>query len=148
MDRQTALNRAVAIAALRIVIGILSMMLAYHKIFVTGLAQEMRWFEELGRWFPQWLLWAVNIYAAIIELVCGFLLCIGLLRDWSGWAILSVLVIVTFGHSLEAEVWDIEQMVFRLALVCSFLLLPRDWDFLQIGTLWKSGAFRSGEKRA
>ena len=140
MERETARNRAMALAALRVTIGILSMMLAWHKIFVTGLAQEMKWFADLGQWFPNEVLWAVNIYAAVVELIGGFLLCIGFKRDWAAWGILSVLVIVTFGHSLEAEVWDIQQMVFRLGLLCAFLMAPSAWDVLRLETVGKARA--------
>lgn len=154
MAKQSVWNRSITILALRLVIGILTMMLAYHKIFVTGLGEELKWFVQLEKWFPSEFLMGVNIYAAVVELICGFLLCIGWKRDIAGFAILSVLVIVTFGHSLESEVWDIQQMVFRLSLLSAVLLLPADWDIFRIdrwrtlvGTLRGEVAVQGGQGR-
>ena len=137
MIRISQWNRPVALLGIRLVIGFLSAQLAMHKLFIEGLASQMRWFEQLEVWFPHWVLWSTNVYCAVVEFVGGILLVLGLGRDLALWAILSVLVIVTFGHGLEAAVWDIQQMIFRLALVIGLLLLPADWDTLRLDALFK-----------
>jgi len=139
MRKVAAWNRPVALLGARLVIGLLSAQLAMHKIFVEGLLAQMRWFEALEAWFPRWMLWATNVYAAAVELIAGALLVVGLARDLALWAILSVLVIVTFGHGLEAGVWDIEQMIFRLSLVLLLLLLLSEWDVLRLDRLLARG---------
>ncbi|MEO0033482.1 MAG: hypothetical protein RIS94_3240 [Pseudomonadota bacterium] len=130
-----ARNRAVALLCARLVIGVLSMLIGFHKIFLTGLEAELRWFQDLRAWFPDAVLRATNIYCAVAELVAGTLICLGLLRDSALYVIGSVLVIVTVGHSLEHEVWDIQQMMFRLSLVLLLLLLPAEWDVVRL-PLW------------
>jgi putative oxidoreductase len=134
-------NRRIGLLGVRLVIGCLSWQIGMHKLFIDGLQSQMRWFEALNAWFPTWLLWATNIYAAAVEFIAGLMLVIGIKRDWALWAILSVLVIVNFGHGLEAAVWDIQQLVFRLSMVAMLLLLPSEWDALQ---LEKIGALRRG----
>lgn len=127
-----SLNRAVGLLCARLVIGVLSMLIGFHKIFLTGLEAELRWFQDLRAWFPDAVLRATNIYCAVVELIAGAMICLGLLRDQALYAIGSVLVIVTVGHSLEHEVWDIQQMIFRLALVLLLLLLPAEWDVVRL----------------
>ncbi|MCW3838287.1 DoxX family protein [Sphingomonas canadensis] len=133
-DVQTR-NRALGTWGLRMMIGLLSFQLAMFKLFIDGLEWNMQWFEKLRVWFPDWVLRATNIYAAVFELVGGALLILGLKRDWGLYMILSVLVVVTFGHGMEAAGWDIQQAVFRMAMVVALLLLPAEWDVLRLDTL-------------
>ena len=139
MRKVSVWNRPVALLGARLVVGLLSAQLAMHKIVIEGLPAQMRWFEALEAWFPRWLLWTTNVYTAAVELIAGALLVVGLARDLALWAILSVLVIVTFGHGLEDGVWDIQQMIYRLGLVLLLLLLPAKWDVLRLDCVLARG---------
>lgn len=132
MTPTTFRNRAIGLFGLRVIIGCLSFQLGMFKLFIDGLAAQMQWFEKLEAWFPSWLLWGTNIYAAAVEFVAGLMLVLGIKRDWALWAILSVLVIVNFGHGLEAAAWDVQQLVFRAAMIVLLLLLPAEWDVLRL----------------
>jgi len=136
METGTRLNRQVATLAVRLVIATLTMMIGYHKIVTEGLEAQMQWFVKLEAWFPHWMLILVNYYAAYVEMLAGLLLFIGLFRDHAIYLILSVLVIVTIGHSLEATVWDIQQMAFRTIALATLLLVPAHWDLFRIDTLF------------
>ncbi len=131
-------NRAIGLLGVRLVIGCLSAQLGMFKLFIDGLPAQMQWFEKLEAWFPMWVLSGTNLFTAVIEFVAGLMLIFGIKRDWALWAILLVLVVVNFGHGLEAAVWDIRQLVFRLALVTLLLLLPADWDLLRLDS-WRQG---------
>lgn len=128
MSPATDRNRAAGLLGLRLVIGCLSAQIGMFKLFIEGLEAQMQWFQTLEAWFPMWLLWGTNIYAAVVEFAAGLLLIAGLKRDWALWSILSVLVIVNFGHGLEAAVWDVHQLVFRLGMIVALLVLPAEWD--------------------
>jgi uncharacterized membrane protein YphA (DoxX/SURF4 family) len=131
MTADTLRNRAIGLFGVRLIIGCLSFQIGMFKLFIDGLASQMQWFERLEAWFPLWLLWGTNVYAAVIEFVAGLMLVFGIKRDWALWAILSVLVIVNFGHGLEAAAWDIQQLVFRTAMIALLLLLPEEWDVIR-----------------
>ena len=140
-------NRAFGLLGARLIIGCLSWQIAMHKLFINGLGAEMQWFQALNAWFPMPVLWATNIYCALVEFVGGLMLVLGIKRDWALWGILSVLVIVNFGHGLEHEVWDIQQLVFRVGFLLLLLLLPADWDVLRLETLREAKAvFSKGSK--
>ncbi len=144
MTAITKRNRAVGLFGLRLVIGCLSWQIGMFKLFIDGLPSQMQWFEALEAWFPMWLLWGTNIYAAVVEFVAGLMLVFGIKRDWALWGILSVLVIVNFGHGLEAAVWDIQQLVARLAMIVLLLLLPEEWDVLRLESWREAKATLSG----
>ena len=143
MVRPVVSNRSIGTLGLRLVIGLLSFQIAMHKVFILGLESQLRWFQDLAAYFPDWVLRGTNIYCAAVELVAGAMLILGFKRDWALYAILSVLVIVTFGHGMEREVWDIQQMVFRLAMIVTLLLLPADWDVIRLDSLWKKSATKA-----
>ncbi|WEK46461.1 MAG: hypothetical protein P0Y56_15860 [Candidatus Andeanibacterium colombiense] len=147
MGEVTQRNRAIGLWGARLVIGCLSAEIAMHKLFFNGLGAEMQWFQALHAFFPMWLLWATNIYCAVVEFAGGLLLILGIKRDWALWGILSVLVIVNFGHGLEHEVWDIQQLVFRVGFVLLLLLLPAEWDVMRLESLRAAKAlFLKGSK--
>ena len=54
--------------------------------------------------------------------------------SWADWILAGaiMLVIVNFGHGFEGAVWDIQQLVFRLAMIVALLLLPEEWDVLRV----------------
>ena len=135
MGEVTQRNRAIGLLGARLIIGCLSFQIGMHKLFINGLGAEMQWFQALHAFFPMWLLWGTNIYCAVVEFVGGLLLVFGIKRDWALWAILSVLVIVNFGHGLEHEVWDIQQLVFRTGFLLLLLLLPASWDVVRLESL-------------
>lgn len=128
----TARNRSVALLGMRWILASLSMWIGFHKI-AGGLDAQLVWFKDLNQWFPWWFLIAVNYYAAYVELIAGAALFMGVARDAALYLILSVLVIVTFGHSIEHMVWDMQHMVFRMLFLAPLLLLPAEWDSYRLG---------------
>ena len=116
---------------LRLILGSITMWIGYHKI-AGGLDAQLMWFKELNQWFPWWFLIGVNHYTAYVELIAGAALFVGVARDVALYLILSVLVLVSFGHSIEHMVWDMQQVVFRMTFLSVLLLLPAEWDSLRL----------------
>ncbi len=123
----TACNRAVALLGMRLILASITMWIGYHKI-AGGLDTQLMWFKKLNQWFPWWFLIGVNFYTAYVELVAGAALLVGIARNATLYLILSVLVIVSIGHSIEHMVWDMHQMVFRMLFLATLLLVPAEWD--------------------
>ena len=147
-SRHLEWNRRIAMLGLRLLIGTVSLLLGYHKIFVLGLDDQFKWFVRLEQWFPVWLLVTVNYYAAYVELIAGCLVFIGLLRDVALYLILSVLVIVTIGHSLEEAVWDMHQLVFRTLMLVPLLVLPASWDVFRLDMCFRATRELAGLRTA
>ena len=127
------LNRAIGMLTLRLVLGFIFLMQGLGKVFTWGLDNVYASsFAAYEKWLPGWLLSATAYYTSYVELIAGLLLIIGFWRNYALYALSSVLVIVAFGHGLSSPIWPLEHVIFRLMLVVSLLLLPKDWYLFQV----------------
>ena len=132
------LNRTIGVLTLRLLLGFIFFFQGYGKVFKFGLENVYNNFfkstyEEL---LPDFLVLGTAYYTSLVELVGGFLLIIGLKRDWALYALASVLIIVTFGHGLAEPIWDTSHVLVRAAFLIPLLLLPKDWDTLSVDYLF------------
>ena len=128
------LNRNIAILTLRLILGFIFFFQGYGKVFKFGMDKVYNGFfkgayQEL---LPDFILFATAYYTSFVELICGFMLIIGIKRDWALYALASVLVIVSFGHGLAEPIWDTSHVLVRTALLIPLLLLPKEWDKFSI----------------
>jgi len=124
------LNRNIGLLTIRLLLGFLFFFQGYGKVFKFGVDNVYNNFfkkayEEL---LPDFINFGAAYYTSYIELIAGFLLIIGLKRDWALYALGSVLVIVTFGHGLAEPIWDASHVLVRAVFLIPLLLLPKDWD--------------------
>ena len=128
------LNRNIAILTLRLILGFIFFFQGYGKVFKFGMDKVYNGFfkgayEEL---LPDFILFATAYYTSFVELICGFMLIIGIKRDWALYALASVLVNVSFGHGLAEPIWDTSHVLVRTVLLIPLLLLPKEWDKFSI----------------
>ena len=128
------LNRNIAILTLRLILGFIFFFQGYGKVFKFGMDKVYNGFfkgayEEL---LPDFILFATAYYTSFVELICGFMLIIGIKRDWALYALASVLVIVSFGHGLAEPIWDTSHVLVRTVFLIPLLLLPKEWDKFSI----------------
>ena len=124
------LNRNIAVLTARLLLGFIFLMQGYGKVFTIGVESLYNsyfkgTYESL---LPDLLVHGTAYYTSYIELIGGFLLVIGLKRDWALYALASVLVIVTFGHGLEKPIWDLSHVMPRAIFLIALLILPKEWD--------------------
>lgn len=121
----------------RALLGIIFTMQGYGKIFkftVPGVYNMF--FKDFEKTFlPQWLIWGTAYYTSWIELICGFLLIIGLFRQYALYFLAADLLIVSFGHGLMEPIWDLQHVMPRAILLLTILLAPQQWD------QWNTDAF-------
>lgn len=86
---------------------------------------------------PEFLLQGTAYYTSYVEFLGGILLIIGFKRDYTLYALASVLIIVTFGHGLVDPIWDLSHVMYRAILLLALLLLPKEWDTYRLDTLIK-----------
>ncbi|MCJ8292611.1 MAG: DoxX family protein [Crocinitomicaceae bacterium] len=124
-------NRAVALLSIRLVLGLIFFFQGYGKIFSWGVENIYESELFLGAYkdlLPDFIIHGTAYYTSYIELLGGFILLFGFKTNYVLYALVSVLVIVTFGHGLAEPIWDLSHVMFRLILLVALLLLPREWD--------------------
>ncbi len=112
----------------RWILGLLFLMACYWKVFVLTPAGHAQQFFVEGfseTWIPTWLLNLFGYSIPFLELVAGLLICIGFRTREALIAVGLLLVITTYGHSLQQPLFDIDGHTFtRLALIVFLLLAP------------------------
>ena len=112
----------------RWILGLLFLMAGYWKVFVLTPAGHAQQFFVEGfseTWIPTWLLHLFGYSIPFLELVAGLLICIGFRTREALIAVGLLLVITTYGHSLQQPLFDIDGHTFtRLALIVFLLLAP------------------------
>lgn len=131
-------NHAVAIATVRIIAGILFFFQGYDKVFKVGTAQvgqAMR-VQLGGKTFPDGLLNLIVIFTSYVELLCGFLLLLGLFKFYSLYLLCFSLTLVVFGFSYAKPMWENNHLFVRLILLVTLLITPGHWDRFSLDYLF------------
>ena len=112
----------------RWVLGLMFGMAGYWKVFELGpTAHAQKLFVEgfAETWIPTFLLWATGMAIPFVELVAGFMLCLGLRVREAAIALGVVLVMVSYGHLLQDPLYDTTHHIFpRLVLLLFVLMIP------------------------
>ena len=122
---------------MRLILGFLFFWQGYGKVFKFGVDNVYKNFfkskyEEL---LPDFITLGTAYFTTFAELICGFLLVIGLKRDWALYVLAAVLVVVTFGHGLAEPIWDASHVLVRAVFLIPLLLLPKEWDKFSVDYL-------------
>lgn len=127
-------NQKIGLLTLRLLLGIIFFMQGWGKVVTWGLDNVYQnvFNGEQYQMLPDWLRLATAYYTSYVELIAGFLLIIGLKRDYALYALASVLVLVSFGHGMASPIWDLSHVMYRAILLLALLLLPKDWDSISM----------------
>ena len=125
------MNRAWAILIVRWVSGVIWLMAGWWKCFELGPGEHARvmFVERFAEsWMPEWLLQATGTAVPVIELVAGAMLILGFRTRLALIALGGVLVLVTYGHTLENPLFDISGHIFTRGVMVVFLLMMPSAD--------------------
>ncbi|CAL2079060.1 conserved membrane hypothetical protein [Tenacibaculum sp. 190524A05c] len=133
------LNKQIAVLTIRVLLGLIFLFQGYGKVFKFGLDTVYKNFFQASysELLPDFILLFSAYFTSLAELIAGFLLIIGLKRDYALYALALVLVIVTFGHGLKDPIWDLSHVMYRTILLVSLLLLPKELDKFSVDFLIK-----------
>lgn len=133
-------NQNIAVLTMRLLLGVIFFFQGFGKVFKFGLDNVYKNFfqSSYSDILPDFILLFTAYYTSLIELIGGFLLVIGLKRDYTLYALASVLVIVSIGHGLKDPIWDLSHVMYRAILLIGLLLLPKAWDTISIDNVLKT----------
>jgi uncharacterized membrane protein YphA (DoxX/SURF4 family) len=123
-------SRAIAVLFARALLGVIFLMQGYGKVFTFSVlkAYDM-FFKDFEKTFlPKWLIWSTAYYTSYVELICGFLLIIGLFRKYALYLLAIDLLVVSFGHGFMEPIWDLQHVIPRAILLIAILIIPSQWD--------------------
>lgn len=131
------LNRNVGVLTMRLILGFLFFWQGYGKVFKFGVDNVYKNFfkSTYADLLPDFVTLATAYFTTFAELIAGFLLVIGLGRDWALYVLAAVLVVVTFGHGLAEPIWDASHVLVRAVFLIPLLLLPKEWDTFSLDHL-------------
>lgn len=141
------LNRTIGILTMRLILGLIFFWQGYGKVFKFGIDNVYnnffkKTYEEL---LPDFIVLGTAYFTSFAELIAGFLLVIGLGRDWALYILAAVLVIVTFGHGLAEPIWDTSHVLVRAVFLIPLLLLPKEWDVFSVDHLIRNRSSKSSD---
>lgn len=133
------ISRAVAALFTRALLGIIFLMQGYGKVFTYTVPKVYgMFFKDFEKTFlPKWLIVTTAYYTSYAELICGFLLIIGLFKKCASYLLAIDLFIVSFGHGLLEPIWDLQHVIPRAVLLLTILILPSQWDLWNMDALFR-----------
>ncbi|HEX4373731.1 MAG TPA: DoxX family protein [Puia sp.] len=140
MNNDQTRMQAAGLFFIRTLLGIIFFMQGYGKVFTFSVSKVYdMFFKEIETTFlPKWIIVFAAYYTSYIELICGFLLIIGLFRKYAMYFLAIDLLIVSFGHGVMEPIWDLSHVIPRAILLASLFLLPTAWDKWNVDSLTMS----------
>jgi len=132
-------NLHLAVFVLRCVTGILFFFQGYDKLFNIKITGVINTFEDSfsKKNISRNVLRPAIMLSSWIELLCGFLLALGLESNIALYILAFNLVFVSLAFSVIKPMWDMQHFFPRLVFVIALLLLPPEWDKISIDYLLK-----------
>ncbi len=130
-------TRTVGILFLRVLLGVIFFFQGYAKVFWLGMSGVYKnAFAGLEGRLPSWLLWGTVYTTSILELICGFLLILGIWTNRNLFVLAAILIVASIGHGIESGIFDLQHIFPRAILVALLLILPDEWDEWDVKHLW------------
>ncbi len=132
------INFSIALLSVRVIAGILFFFQGYDKVFHVGMSEIRQMMQvSLGnRKIPVSVINFITTFTSWVELVCGFLLIVGLLKYYAIYLLCLNLIIVVFGFSISKPMWENNHVFIRLLLLLILLITPVEWDKLSLDYLF------------
>lgn len=127
-------NGTIGLFITRVLLGLIFFMQGFGKVFTWGIDDVYNKFfvPFQSTFLPDFIIRFTVYYTSYVELTGGFLLILGLFRNYALYALGIDLIIVSFGHGIMEPIWDLQHIIYRAVLLIPLLLLPDDWDKLSI----------------
>lgn len=128
---------AIAFLIARVFLGALFLFQGYDKVFKVKIRGVVEAFEAPmeAHHVTRGLLYAAAVYTSWVELICGFLLVIGLFKTIALTLLGIDLIFVAVAFGLIKPMWDMQYVFPRLVLLLLLLLLPVCMDYYSVDSL-------------
>ncbi len=131
----------VAMATVRILLGVLFLFQGYDKIFKLGVDRVRETMQAglIESKLPNAFISFTAFVTSWVEFICGMLLIAGFLKYYALYLICINILVLAIGFSLARPMWENAHIFFRLTLVLLLLLTPPEWDVFNLDHLFSQG---------
>lgn len=129
MEILTQYHQLAAITLARIFLGFLFLFQGYDAVFHIGIKKVTDTYHENFKLkgIPRAITTLSAWYTSYTELICGFLLVLGLFEFASLYLLGINLIIAAIGFGMNVPLWDTRNVYPRLLLILILLLTPIHW---------------------
>ncbi|MBI2271656.1 MAG: DoxX family membrane protein [Bacteroidetes bacterium] len=130
-------NYMAASFIVRVFLGVLFFAQGFDKVFHIKVHSVIHAFEQPleDHKLPAWMITWAGVYTSYIELICGFMLIIGLFKSIALYLLGIDLLMVCIAFSIIKPMWDIQFVFPRLILLIALLVMPANWDVISVDYL-------------
>ncbi len=130
-------HEIVAVLIARVFLGCLFFFQGYDAVFNIKVKNVIATFETnfTNKGIPKFLTAAASWFTSYTELICGFLLIIGLFEYYALYLLGLNLIIAAIGFGITSPMWDTRYVLPRLLLLLFLLFVPQGWNALSLDNL-------------
>lgn len=124
---------------LRLFCGVIFLFQGYDKLFkvkISGVTDTFM-INAQKRNIPTFLVTFAAAYTSIVEFFGGFLLIIGLFKNFTLLFLGLDIVLVTVAFSMFEPIWDMRHVFPRLVSIFVLMILPEEWEYFSLDTIIK-----------
>ena len=131
-------HQIAAVFIARVFLGILFYFQGYDAIFNIKIRNVIESYEVsfINGKMPRFLIVLATWFTAYTELICGFLLIIGLFESIALFLLGLNLIVAAIGFSVNTPMWDSKYVFPRLVLLLLLLIVPNTWDAWSLDSLF------------
>ncbi|HTA28097.1 MAG TPA: DoxX family membrane protein [Bacteroidia bacterium] len=122
----------------RVFLGIVFFLQGYDKVFRIGVKQVIQTvYQPLSaKGIPKFFSSLGAYFTSYVELICGALLIIGLLKYYCLYLLGFDLLFAAVAFGIVEPVWDMKHIFPRFALLMFLMIIPSQWDVVSVDHAW------------
>ncbi|MDZ4663397.1 MAG: DoxX family protein [Bacteroidota bacterium] len=137
MNNINQYHEIVAVLIARVFLGCLFFFQGYDAVFKIKVRNVVATFEAnfANKGIPRLLTVAASWFTSYTELICGFLLILGIFEYYALYLLGINLIIAAIGFGIASPMWDTRYVLPRLSLLLFLLIVPQGWNVLSLNHL-------------
>jgi uncharacterized membrane protein YphA (DoxX/SURF4 family) len=137
MDIINQYHYIIAALIARVFLGCLFLFQGYDAVFKIGITNVIATFEDSFRnkGIPKFMIVLASWFTTYTELICGFLLILGLFEYPALYLLGLNLIIASIGFAINNAMWDTRHVYTRLIILLFLLAIPATWNLISVDTL-------------
>jgi len=133
-------HEIVAVFIARVFLGFLFLFQGYDAVFNIKIKNVIYTYQNsfASKGIPHFVTVLGSWFTSYTELICGFLLIMGLFKYYALYLLGIDLILASIAFGITTPMWDMRFVFPRLALLLFLLFVPIAWDLYSLDNLFFS----------